>query len=270
MIVLPKSWQQQWQGRDLFEQVLSLQGDEYRNMDGRRTLRFEREGRGYFAKLYSGIGWPRILKSLLTLRKPPVLTATNEWRAIRKLEELGVETMTLVGYGERGNSPAHRQSFIITEELVNTESLEDFCRDWPQNPPDIRLKRALIERLATMSRKLHDHGVNHRDYYLCHFLLDVSAGRDQVDPEQLHLYLIDLHRVQFRRCLPYRWRLKDLAALYFSTMEIGLTRRDLYRFIRSYTQQPLRQALEDHSRLWQQIERRGAQLLARFYRKYQS
>ena len=270
MIVLPKSWQQQWQGKDLFEQVLSLQGEEYRNMDGRRTLRFEKDGKGYFAKLYSGIGWPRILKSLLTLRKPPVLSAANEWLAIRKLEELGVDTMTLDGYGEQGTSLAHRQSFIITEELQPTESLEDFCRSWPQQPPPVALKRALIEKLATISRSLHDHGVNHRDYYLCHFLLDLSAGREQLDPQDLTLYLIDLHRVQFHKQLPQRWRLKDLAALYFSSMEIGLTQRDLYRFIRVYTRQPLRQALVEHDRLWQQIERRGAQPLERFYRKYQA
>ncbi len=270
MIVLPKSWQQQWQGRDLFEQVLSLKGEEFRNMDGRRTLRFEKDGRGYFAKLYSGIGWPRILKSLLTFRKPPVLSASNEWLAIRKLEELGVDTMTLVGYGEQGTSPAHRQSFIITEELQPTESLEDFCRSWPQQPPPVALKRALIHKLATISRTMHDHGVNHRDYYLCRFLLDLSAGRDQLDPQDLTLSLIDLHRVQFHKKLPLRWRLKDLAGLYFSSMEIGLTQRDFYRFIKHYSQQPLRAALVEHKWLWRSVERRGARLLKRFYRKYKS
>ncbi|MBW2186717.1 MAG: lipopolysaccharide core heptose(I) kinase RfaP [Deltaproteobacteria bacterium] len=270
MIVLPKLWQQQWQEDDLFEQVLSLQGEEYRNMDGRRTLRFEKDGRGYFAKLYSGLGWSRILKSVLTLRKPPVLSAQNEWLAIRKLEELDVDTMTLVGYGEQGNSPANRQSFIITEELQPTESLEDFCRLWPQQPPAVSLKRALIEKLATISRTLHENGVNHRDYYLCHFLLDLSVGRDHLDPQNLTLYLIDLHRVQFHTKLPQRWRLKDLSALYFSSMEIGLTQRDFYRFIKHYSQQPLREVLIEHAGLWRSVERRGEKLLQRFYRKYKS
>lgn len=270
MIVLPKTWKQNWKNKDLFEQVLSLQGEEYRNMDGRRTLRFEKDGRGYFAKLYSGIGWPRILKSLLTLHKPPVLSAANEWLAIKKLEELGVATMTLVGYGEQGTSPAHRQSFIITQELEQTESLEDFCRNWKDQTPDCRLKRALITKLAQISRQLHENGINHRDYYLCHFLLDISSGQDSVKSDNLTLYLIDLHRVQFRRRLPQRWRLKDLAGLYFSSMEIGLTQRDLYRFIRIYTRQPLRESLVKNDRLWQQIERRGERLLKRFYRKNRS
>ena len=266
MIVLPESWKQEWRDVDIFEKILNLQGEEYRNMDGRRTLRFEKNGRGYFAKLYSGIGWPRILKSLLSLRRPPVLSAANEWLAIKKLEELGVETMTLVGYGEQGTSPAHRQSFIITQELEQTESLEDFCHNWPEQAPDCRLKWALIRKLAQISRQLHENGINHRDYYLCHFLLDISSGRDNVSPNSLTLYLIDLHRVQFRRRLPQRWRLKDLAGLYFSSMEIGLTQRDLYRFIREYTQKPLRQIVNDE--LWRQVITKGGKLQQRFYRKY--
>ena len=270
MIVLPESWKKKEKDEDLFKQILSLQGVEYRNMDGRRTLRFEKDGRGYFAKLYSGIGWSRILKSLLTLRKPPVLSAANEWRAIKKLEELGVATMTLVGYGEQGNSPAQRQSFIITEELEQTEKLASFCSDWKSQAPDCQLKWALIRKLAQISRQLHENGINHRDYYLCHFLLDISSGRENVDPENLTPYLIDLHRVQFRHHLPRRWRLKDLAGLYFSSMEIGLTQRDLYRFIRVYSDLPLREALVKHHRLWRQIEQKGERLLKRFYRKYSS
>jgi heptose I phosphotransferase len=36
--------------------------------------------------------------------------------------------MPLAGYGKRGINPAKIQSFVITEELTNTASLEDFCR----------------------------------------------------------------------------------------------------------------------------------------------
>jgi hypothetical protein len=34
-----------------------------------------------------------------------------------------------------------------------------------------------------------------------------------------------------RAQVPARWLLKDLAALYFSVMEIGLSQRDLLRFL---------------------------------------
>jgi len=55
----------------------------------------------------------------------PVLGARNEWLAIQRLQRLDIDTMTLVGYGERGSNPAQRQSFVITEALEETVSLED-------------------------------------------------------------------------------------------------------------------------------------------------
>jgi heptose I phosphotransferase len=47
--------------------------------------------------------------------------------AYERLTELGVDTMRAVAYGERGSNPARRQSFMITEELAPTISLEDFA-----------------------------------------------------------------------------------------------------------------------------------------------
>jgi len=266
MIILPEDWKNHWRGKDLFEQVLALQGDEYRNMDGRRTLRFDMLGKSYFAKLYSGIGWGRIFKSVLTLRKPPVLSAYHEWLAIQILTKLGVATMTIVGYGELGKSPASKKSFLITEDLQGTESLEDFCRDWKDNPPDVHLKRALIKKIAEITRTLHENGINHRDYYLCHFLLDVSAGKQNLDIDHLTPYLIDLHRVQFRAKVPQRWRMKDLASLYFSCLEIGLTQRDLYRFVQVYSQRSLREEVQKP--LWNKVGVKAVALQNRFYRKY--
>ena len=49
---------------------------------------------------------------------------------------------------------------------------------------------------------MHSNGINHRDYYICHFLLDVSAD--------------------------------VLTMLYFSSMRIGLTWHDIYRFMSEY------------------------------------
>lgn len=268
MLILPPEWEKLWQGRDPFDQIFALQGQEYRNMDGRRTLRFELLGRSYFVKMYSGLGWRPIFKSLLTLRMPPVSTARNEWLAIKALSELGIETMTTVAYGERGWSPARRQSFLVTQDLVQTESLEDFCRNWAQTTPTTRLKRALIARVAQMSRALHENGMNHRDFYLCHFLLDVSAGYDQIDPDNLKLYLIDLHRVQIRHKISYRRRLKDLAALYFSSLEIGLSLRDCYRFMCSYSGTSLRQTLRGNLGLWRETAHRADKLMKRYNRKY--
>ena len=69
-------------------------------------------------------------------------------RAIQRLHEAGVPTMTAVAYGERGSNPATQHSFIVTEELAPTVSLEDFSIDWVKQPPAPRLKRAAVSRRA--------------------------------------------------------------------------------------------------------------------------
>src|SRR5690606_13224983 len=106
----------------------------------------------------------------------PVTGARNEYEAIRALERLGIDTLAVAGYGLRGANPAHQLSFLVTDELTAIESLEDYCRRWPQQAPPPLLKWRLLARVADISRTLHGAGINHRDYYLCHFLLDVRES----------------------------------------------------------------------------------------------
>lgn len=261
-LILAPEFEAAWAGQDPFDAAEALDGKVYRALAARKTLRFELNGRGYFIKIHRGVGWAEILKNLLTFRLP-ILGATNEWESIHRLQELGVETMTGVAFGRRGANPADQHSFIVTEDLAETESLEDFCRDWPQQKPDARLKRALVDRVAWMSRTMHEDGINHRDYYICHFLLDVSMGRDRVNPDDFRLHLIDLHRAQMRKRTPQRWLVKDIGGLYFSAMDIGLTRNDLFRFMRIYRNKSLRRTLVEDRAFWVAVEKRGIDL----YRK---
>ena len=50
--------------------------------------------------------------------------------------------------------------------------------------------------------------------------------------------------MQQRRRTPARWRVKDIAGLYFSALDAGLTRTDCLRFMRLYSGEPLRAALD--------------------------
>nr|WP_255210876.1 lipopolysaccharide kinase InaA family protein [Methylogaea oryzae] len=109
-----------------FDQWLDWQGQSFRDVAGRRTLRFEAGGKGYFIKIHTGVGWKEIFKNLFSGRLP-VLGADNERRAIRRLEQLGVDTMKTAGFGSRGWNPAARQSFLITDELADTVSWKTFA-----------------------------------------------------------------------------------------------------------------------------------------------
>jgi heptose I phosphotransferase len=75
--------------------------------------------------------------------------------------------------------------------------------------------------------------------------------------------VIDLHRAQTRAKITQRWRNKDLAALYFSALDIGLTRRDKLRFLKGYFQQPLRQILVQEAPLLNWLEGKANKLYAR-------
>lgn len=253
-----------WSGNDPFVAVEALKGEVFRELEARRTLRTEVDGRGYFVKIHRGVGWAEILKNLISLRLP-VLGAGNEWRAIGRLAELGVDTMHGVAFGQGGFNPATQHSFIVTEELAPTISLEDFCHDWPTAPPPVTFKWALIRRVAEMAGRMHRGGVNHRDFYICHFLLhlDPAPSRDA-----FKLSLIDLHRAQVRTQTPRRWRDKDLSSLYFSALNIGLTRRDCLRFLRIYFAQSLRQILRNEARLLVHLDREARRLHERYLRKY--
>ena len=254
-------------GEDAFDQVLRAEGEPYRLFANRRTVRIERDGCSYFLKVHLGVGWREILKCLFTFRLP-VLGAVNEWQAIKRLEKLGVATMTIAGFGTRGMNPANRQSFLITEDLVGTVSLEDYCRNWGESRPPAALKRALIAKVAAIARQLHDNGVNHRDFYLCHFHLDQASVEEFLaSGGALTLYLIDLHRTQIRNSTPQRWRDKDLAGLYFSAMDIGLNRRDLLRFIRGYTGCSLREESVKNSRYWLGIHCKACRLYEKVHQR---
>lgn len=267
------SWRQQlwlqppfaglWAGQDAFAAVDALDGEVFRQRDGRRTFRCEIGGRGYFVKIHHGIGWGEIVKNLLVGRAP-ILGAGNEWQAIHRLTAIGIDTMRAVAFGQRGWNPARRHSFLITEELAPTISLEDFCREWAHQPPTAALKHALIRRVADMAGRMHRAGVNHRDFYLCHFLLHLDP---QPTAQNLKLSLIDLHRAQSRTQVPRRWRDKDLAGLYFSALDIGLSRRDFLRFLRVYFARPLRAILREEAPLLRHLAQEGRRLQAKYARK---
>ena len=220
----------------------------YRHREGRKTLRLELDGDGFFLKSHRGVGWREIVKNLLQFRLP-VVGAKNEYRAIRALERAGVATLSIAAYASRGANPAARHSMILTDELTGTVSLEDFCATWARHPPPFSVRLRVITSLALIARRMHEAGINHRDFYLCHFHLAV----DSVAAGPLRCYLIDLHRAHCRQRLPSRWRIKDLAGLYFSAMDCGLTARDLQRFARHYYPGGLREAVDARASLWRRV-----------------
>jgi UDP-glucose:(heptosyl)LPS alpha-1,3-glucosyltransferase len=250
-----------------FHQIMAVKGESFREAPGRKTVRFAKDKKNYFLKTHTGVGWQEIIKNLFYFRLP-VLGAMNEWHGAHHLQRLGIDTLTLAGYGTESGNPARRRSFIITDEILDTQSLEEFCSAWRKRPPrqahEIRYKRWLIQSLAQIARRLHNSGANHRDFYLVHFLLQPGVVNGKLHADASRLFVIDLHRMQLRRPghTPKRWKIKDVAGLHYSSMDLGLTTRDLLRFIRLYSQAPLRETLDRDRQFWKRVERRANRLYA--------
>ncbi len=162
---------------DPFAAMMAWEGRVYRELEGRRTQRVVLNEQAYFVKQHTGVGWQEIFKNLLQCRLP-IISAQQEYEALKRLATLQIPVPDLVGFGRKGINPARIQSFLITRELPKHISLEHLCKTWNICPPSFRLKNALIKIVAHIARTLHDNGMNHRDFYLCHFLLDLVMYSD--------------------------------------------------------------------------------------------
>lgn len=259
MIWVDPDYRRYFNPQKLFSVMRQMQGEVYREGHGRVTLRFEQEGEGFFLKRHSGIGWREIFKDLLQGRLP-IIGAINEWQALERLEIMNISSLIPVACGQQGWNPAKKQSFIITRELKDTVSLEDLVLKWQEREDFIHLKRKIIRQVATLARRMHAGGMNHRDLYICHLHVSRSwLDNPQGDPE---IFVIDLHRAQIRRRVPQRWLVKDVASLYFSSMEAGLTFRDTLRFMRDYTGMSLRFLFNEQQEFWRDVQQRADRLYA--------
>ncbi len=243
----------EWESQDVFSLIENMQGKVAREMKDRQTLRFEINGQGYYRKWHRGVGWPEIIKNCLQLRMP-VLGASNEWNALNKLRALSLPSLIPLAYGVRGKNPARQQSFIVTRELRDVIQLDHFFEQYSVN---VKAKWRILTRVAEIAREFHMAGINHRDFYLCHFMLKTPMIADQnLKPE---LYLVDLHRAQLRPHVPERWLVKDLGGLLFSSFNLQFTKRDYLRFARVYFAQELRAVLAEKKVLLEKtIERARA------------
>jgi len=230
------------------EDWLAMQGTEYRRTRERRTVRFDHAGKAYFLKAHYGVGWGEVAKNLVQL-KLPVLDAGREWSAVHLVQSLGLASVDALACGFQGSGPS-RRSFMVTRELDDAVSLETLVAGGRLGPGQ---RRRLIERVGRAARALHGGGIQHRDFYLCHFLLRPASA----DTDEATLHLIDLHRAGLHRRLSGRRRVKDIGGLYYSALGARLTRAERCRFIRAYAGgASLRTALAKRA-FWRRVERRA-------------
>lgn len=157
-----------------------------------------------------------------------VSSAMLEQRNIAGLDAAGVPTPGWAAAGERMRGEQEEASALLMPE-ARGQSLEKWVYGWARSGgvPAPRMRHAIVRELAAITRRMHDAGYCHRDLYLSHVFLEIG----QNGPE---LCLIDLARVTRARRLSFRRRVKDLAALEYSSPRPLVTRSDRMRFLRQY------------------------------------
>jgi heptose I phosphotransferase len=248
-----------------FDALMQMTGQVVRQHKNRTTMRVQIGGREYFLKIHGPTAWKEIFKNVLRLRWP-VLTAQPERRAIAKLQDLNIPSTIAAGYGCRGQFPHRLESFLLTASLAESQPmlhLSELPARMAQMTPHhrLRLQRQLIRELARVARRLHMHGLNHRDFYLCHFMIADRNWSAWQPRDSLRVFVIDLHRMQIRRHPPpQRWILKDLSGLLFSALDCGLTSRDYLRFLGEYWRRPWRSEWGRSKRWRKRLVRRALSL----------
>ena len=192
----------------------------------RSTQRLNLEGATVYVKKHFFPGIRENLRNLLRLRFPR--GALNEWRALLAFHAHNIPTMIPICAGRKPFLwKFDKESFILTDDLGEASRLSDFLKENGTilcRGKVLERKKRIVENLADITRKMHSAGMNHRDYYLCHILMDKAE----------RLYVIDLHRVNVRDKVGKRWMVKDLAALLFSSLEVSVTHGQRLAFYKRY------------------------------------
>lgn len=198
---------------------------------------------GFRSRVQFDISSPPATLFLKRYDKPPALVQLKNWLSHRgrksfglaefasasQLSAAGVNTPKTVAYGEQRGIFFEKRSFIITEKIPNAESLERKLPAFftgPLTGENLKLRRNFIAQLAAFIREFHQTNYRHRDLYFSHIFYDDSGK----------FYLIDLARAFKPVLWCERFRIKDIAQLYYSAPAAYFSRTDRLRFYLRYAQ----------------------------------
>lgn len=260
--------------QQIFSYFMNITGESYRAVKSRSTLKIAINNHNYFIKKHWPVSLKEIIKNIISF-KNPFTSAITEYRAINKLKSLKINTLDVAGFAECGR--VNPKSFIISKSIEPNLELDKLCMRFVDHSRYYKLKRVIISVVAQYTRRLHLNGMNHRDYYLCHYLYNNKHGISQIknlldnfnnqsmsallDNINKNIYLIDLHRMQMRKQVPIRYLMKDLVALLFSVRDLKLTKADKLRFIKIYmnisNKNKFKTFLRKELTFWQRVSKKS-------------
>jgi len=161
--------------------------------------------------------------------------AAQEWENLQSAQRIGVSVPEPLAMGQRVGPGLKLQSFLVIRELTGMLPLHQaipLAQSIMPIASFTRWKNQLLIQVAEMASRLHTTHYYHKDLYLCHYYVEKPQATDQ-SPGPLKL--IDLHRFGYHRLFAWRWQIKDVAQLVFSTMGVaGLNDQDRDFILEAY------------------------------------
>jgi hypothetical protein len=204
-------------------------GQTVRCVPWRRTMFAQSGAEVLFAKLYRG-----------RLR-----AAAAEWHWLQVLPQLGIEAARPVAW------LGDRRSRLVVTAAVPGRSLDAWTADAQREGRLAELFAYACRHVAPLARRLHDHGLIHRDLNCAHlFLTDPRhAGPPAV---------IDVERMFRPRWRWRRWVIKDLASL-LASVGVPVPVRVQLRFLKCYAPES---SVEERRKLARDIVSKAGRVLA--------
>lgn len=219
-------------GLTSMDAVFDFQGDENLHKANiakyRSRLKFQLAdlNKTLFLKRYDNPPKLTQLKNWLS-RQNKASTADYDRIPPQELKASGIDAPKTIAYGSEWAGIFEKRSFMIMENIENGVSLEEKLPECFYDltlPSSHKMRCEFINKLADFTRKFHDTGYRHRDYYLCHIFL----------VNEKDFCLIDMHRSFTPGFLSERYRLKDITQLHYSSPGDIISQADRLRFYLRY------------------------------------
>lgn len=143
----------------------------------------------------------------------------------------GLGTAVPVVAGMKISSSFQADSFIITQDFAPFTDLENIILRHPetlQGETNHIKRRILLREISGYAKKMHNCGMNHKDFNATHILLN------NMDTQMPQVAVFDLQRVDRNSFNRWRWPIKALAELNFTLLPSVFSEDDKFFLFLSY------------------------------------